>query len=270
MFFIFSSKSLNPLSEYINVAKIGYIFRTNQTCVAKVIDVISCNKILIEFQDENKYKKYVTNSEIKSGSISNPYYKSVCGVGYIGEEIKNTDNSKYDKCKNTWSSIIRRGYDEYTKNKRPMYRTCTVCEEWHNYQNFKKWYYNNYYEIEKEVMCLDKDILLKGNKSYSPEMCIFVPNRINVLFTKSDSARGSLPIGVHRSNNSFSASCSEIQSNGKKAQTHLGTFKTPEEAFYMYKTYKENVIKQVADKYKEVIPNKLYEALYKWEVEIND
>lgn len=134
----FSSKSLNPLSEHINVAKIGYVFRTNQLCVAKVIDVVNCNKILIEFQDENKYKKYVTNSEIKSGSISNPYYKSVCGVGYLGIDNENLYKGVYNRCKNTWSSIIRRGYDTQTKIKRPMYKCCSVDGRWHNYQNFKK------------------------------------------------------------------------------------------------------------------------------------
>ena len=39
-------------------------------------------------------------------------------------------------------------------------------------------------------MCLDKDIFCKGNKLYSRCTCIFVPQRINLLFTKSDKSRG--------------------------------------------------------------------------------
>ena len=50
----------------------------------------------------------------------------------------------------------------------------------------------------------------------------------------------------------------------------LGEFSTPEEAFYAYKKYKENVIKEVADKYKPLIPGKVYEALYNYEVDITD
>ena len=45
-------------------------------------------------------------------------------------------------------------------------------------------------------MCLDKDILYKGNKEYAPDKCIFVPERINKLFLKNDADRGDLPIGV--------------------------------------------------------------------------
>ena len=34
--------------------------------------------------------------------------------------------------------------------------------------------------------------------------------------------------------------------------------------------YKEKVIKQIAEEYKNVIPQKVYEAMYKYEVEITD
>ena len=47
-------------------------------------------------------------------------------------------------------------------------------------------------------------------------------------------------------------------------------FNTPQEAFQAYKKFKENYIKQVADEYKEYIPQKLYEAMYNYEVEIGD
>jgi len=51
---------------------------------------------------------------------------------------------------------------------------------------------------------------------------------------------------------------------------YLGTFKTPKEAFDVYKIHKETLIKQIADKYKDQIPQKLYDAMYKYEVEITD
>ena len=38
----------------------------------------------------------------------------------------------------------------------------------------------------------------------------------------------------------------------------------------MYKQFKENYIKQVADEYKDLIPEKLYNAMYEYEVEIED
>ena len=116
-------------------------------------------------------------------------------------------------------------------------------------------------------MHLDKDILCKGNKIYSPNNCVFVPQRINELFTKRNKLRGDYPIGVdfNKRNKLFRARCSTLQGN-----KHLGYYKTKEEAFKVYKIEKEKEIKNRADNYKDFIPEKLYSAMYKYEVEIRD
>ena len=44
----------------------------------------------------------------------------------------------------------------------------------------------------------------------------------------------------------------------------------PEEAFRAYKQFKEDYIKQVADEYKDKIPQKLYDAMYNYKVDITD
>ena len=203
------------------------------------------------------------------------------GIGYIGDgKYKSRDeNKKKTKAYNTWSHMLRRCYDPYYLNEHPPYRDCIVCEEWHNFQNFAKWFYENYYECNDEQMQLDKDILIKGNKIYSPNTCILVPKRINSLFTKSDALRGEYPIGVYYKIKKvkqyeyhyLEVRCSVIE-NGKKKGKVLKTLplNKPFQAFSIYKQFKEKYIKQIADEYKELIPQKLYEALYKWEVEIND
>ena len=268
----FYGRALNPLNPRLEMCKKGDIFVSNQGCLFEVKEIFNSNKILIEFQDEQKYQKIVTHGDISKRSPFNPSNRVVYGVGYLGSEIPKITDNYYNKCYSSWHGMMERSFSEKRKSKQPEYKNCYCCEEWYNYSNFKKWFDENYYEIEGERMCLDKDILVKNNKLYSPDTCIFVPNFINVLFTKTNKFRGNYPIGVYykKKLKKYIAQCSEIQSNGKKSQTHLGVFKTPEDAFSAYKEYKENVIKQVADKYKEVIPNKLYEALYKWEVEIND
>ena len=99
-------------------------------------------------------------------------------------------------------------------------------------------------------MQIDKDILEKGNKIYSPNTCVFVNNKINSIFTKHDGIRGKYPIGVFkRENGKFSAS---VSINGK--QHKLGIFDTAEEAFVSYKEAKEKEIKRIADLYKNQIP----------------
>ena len=120
-------------------------------------------------------------------------------------------------------------------------------------------------------MALDKDVLVKGNKTYSPNTCVFVPQNINVLFTKCNKARGKYPIGVsfYKDRNKYQAHC-KIFSNGKSKQKNLGYYNNIDDAFYAYKQFKEDYIKQVADEYKDNIPNKLYEAMYNYKVEITD
>ena len=134
-----------------------------------------------------------------------------------------------------------------------------------------EWIDENYYEIPGEEMCLDKDILCKGNKIYSRETCIFVPQRINKLFTKSDKARGKNPIGViELPSGNYRVQCND--ENGVPVK--LGTYRTKEEAFQVYKQYKEKVIKEVIDSYEGKIPephySRLKTAMYNYEVEITD
>lgn len=204
-------------------------------------------------------------SEFKKGVLKDLYAPTFLGIGYLGEgKYKSGDNRKRHL---TWCHILERCYNPKTQQKHPSYIGCTVTEEWHNFQNFAKWFDDNYYEIPNEIMCLDKDILIKGNKIYSPDTCVFVPNDINVLFTKTNRKRGDYPIGVsyHKKLNKYQANC-----NKDGELIYLGVHNTPLEAFSVYKKYKENLIKIVADKYKNYIPFKLYEALYDYKVEIDD
>ena len=56
----------------------------------------------------------------------------------------------------------------------------------------------------------------------------------------------------------------------KTKRKHLGLYDTKEQAFQSYKYHKERNIKEVADYYKGRIPDKLYQAMYNYIVEIDD
>lgn len=163
--------------------------------------------------------------------------------------------------------MFARCYDEKQLNKRPSYYEVTICKEWHNFQNFAKWYEDNYYAVKDEVISLDKDILFKGNKVYSPNTCIFVTRYINSLFTTRKNDRGEYPIGVtfNKNNGYYRA---RISKYGNKHD--IGNFNNQLDAFNSYKTEKEKHIKEVAERHREVIPNRLYDAMYRYEVEITD
>ena len=256
------------MSKNMKDERIGEIGYNNFGSKMIIIEYNSNVDMTVEFQDKHKAKVKTTWQSFKKGKVANPYDKTLCGVGYLGENHKiNQDIYK------EWTQMIIRCYDPYFLNRYPTYIDCYVCDDWLNFSNFSKWYEENYYKISNEKMCLDKDILIKGNKVYSSETCVFVPERINLLFVKRDNDRGELPIGcdLHKNSNRIRVRCNIIE-NKKIKRKSLGYFSLnkPFQAFYKYKTFKEDYIKQVANEYKDLIPKKLYETMCEYKVEIND
>ncbi len=185
----------------------------------------------------------------------------MCGVGYHGSENVDCTSESYLK----WHDMLVRCYNAKFHERQPQYKGCTVCEEWLNYSNFKVWYDQN--KIKGMSLDLDKDILFKGNKIYSPETCCFVPHAINTLFLNKKADRGDFPIGVsyEKDKRKFRAYMSFM---GK--QIKIGTFNTAESAFARYKKYKEDFIQDIAEQYKDILPYKIYEAMMNWKIEIDD
>lgn len=200
--------------------------------------------------------------------------RTIYSLGYLGEGDYSPRKDGVKTIQyNYWYDMLRRCYNKKALEKRPTYEDKYVCEEWLNFQNFAKWFDENYYKINGERTELDKDIINKGNKIYSPETCVFVPHRINSLFIKCDKLRGNYPVGVdfHKDIKKFRVRCNVYDNEIKKVKSiFLGYSNTIEEAFYVYKEFKEKYIKQVADEYKDRIPSKLYEAMYNYIVDIDD
>lgn len=237
-----------------------------------IVDYRGCMDVDVYFPEYDWVYKSVTYQKFKDGGVKCPYERSVYGVGYFGNgEYKAWENGKNTRIYNTWYDMLKRCYDKEYHKKQPTYKDCKVCDEWYNFQNFGDWYNENYYEIEGEKMHLDKDILVKHNKIYSPETCVIVPQAINKLFTKRQNDRGDSAIGTSPVDGKYMVRCHMINpKTGKSKRKYLGIYDTQEKAFKIYKYYKEKNIKMVADYFREQIPDKLYDALYNYEVEIDD
>lgn len=242
----------------------GLVFINTQGCKGVIVKYVTSQEVYVKFEN-CPYDIKTSYSYVQNGSIKNPYHPTCYGVGYLGVgKYKPCVNGKKTIAYTKWTGMMERCYaPKYKNSHASKLKTSSVCEYWHNFQNFAEWHEKNYYGVDEEIMCLDKDILVKNNRVYSPETCIYVPNRINIMFTKSEAARGDLPIGVtlHKKRQIYGVKCSGY---------YVGEYKNIQDAFNAYKQFKENYIKQIANEYIHKIPNQLYEAMINYEVEITD
>lgn len=242
----------------------GQVIENFYGCKFEVIEILDNAMCRIKFLDEFGYEKVVPRSSARQG-VRNPFRRLASGVGYVGVGI-------YTPTSNTrtytlWNNMFTRCYDEAQLKKGITYVGCSVSEDWHNFQNFAKWCDQQpQYNIESS-WSLDKDIIVKGNKVYSPETCCFVPRELNNLFTLRGNERGMYPIGVY-----FNKKAEKFiaQVNIDKKRTTIGRYTSVEAAFAAYKVAKEDVIKDMANKYKDKLDTRTYEALINWKVEVTD
>lgn len=183
----------------------------------------------------------------------------VQGVG-----INDVPGSKKTKEYSTWSGLFIRCYSVKAQKFHPSYLGCSVSGEFIYFSKFKDWYIS---QIGcQQAFEIDKDLLEKGNKEYHPDKCVLLPKKINSFLRTVGKSRGDLPIGVCKvKNGGFQAQLS----NGVEKK-YLGSFSTPEQSFQAYKHAKENHIKILAEKYRDQIDPRAYEALMNYSVEITD
>ena len=105
----------------------------------------------------------------------------------------------------TWCSMLNRCYSKKYQENKPTYAGCSVCDEWLTFSNFKRWMETQDYK----GMHLDKDILNPGNKTYSPENCLFLTPLANTFFSDAKAIRGKFMIGVvfDKERSKFAAYC---------------------------------------------------------------
>ena len=232
----------------------------------KVIEYRSTADIVVQFENTG-YVTTVSIGNLKKGFVKDKSIPTVCNFGIIGDHNIRDECGNIEKEYRRWESMLSRVYGRPTKT----YLGCEVCLNFQKYKDFKDWCSKqigfNSKDDKGKPFALDKDILIKGNKVYSPETCCFVPAEINSLFVKQPNIRGEYPLGVsyEKRTKRFHARISIFGKN-----IGLGTYSTPEEAFQAYKTVKEDHIKEVAIRWKDQIDPRVYEALMKYEVAIDD
>lgn len=236
-------------------------FKNNKGEIFYIIDYISSKNVTVQFED-NTILYNRNTSDIFKGKLKNPNTPSKYNRGYIGiGKYKASDNYKKNRYYVIWQAMLNRCYSEKAKERNTTYKNVIVCEEWLNFQNFARWYEENWKPWMDDNWELDKDIICKDCKIYSPDTCCFVPQEINKVIFDLKVNRSVDNVGVVKDKNMYRA---QISINGKR---EIKNFKSEKEANHYYKVVKEDYVKKTADKWKNLISDKVYKSLYLYKVD---
>lgn len=206
--------------------------------------------------------KIKVNSEAESKEVQELFF----GVGVRGGKYKGYNGNNKKTEYSLWTGMLKRCYSKSAQLARPSYIGCVVSDNFKEYDYFYEWCQNQIGFNEKGFQ-LDKDLLKKGNRIYSEDLCLFLPSKINTALILRKSKRGKYPIGVTYSERDR-LFASTLTMYGKN--THVGYFKDEMSAFLKYKEVKEAYLKDLAKLYKKQINPLAYLALLNYEVSIND
>lgn len=247
--------------------RLGEVKLNNQGQKMTVIAYRTDNDIDVQFEngfivDHTQYQLF------ERGTIVDPFFPSVCGVGYMGMKTKYGDSKKYAKEYEVWVGMMKRCYNE-NYGRHPWYEGCVVTDEWHNFANFLKWYHEHYYELPDGMgrIELDKDFKVKECRVYGPETCLLIPQRINGAKPKTRTVDREFPIGMTYQKKKGKY---QVRINKYGEDTIIGLYNTAEEAFLVLKEEKEKELHRLAELYKPYISEEVYNAVINYEVEITD
>ena len=245
---------------------VGKICKSKSSGDFKIVKYNNKKNVEIQFS-KTGYETTVHLGNIRKGEVKDPYSPSVHGVGILGTKYPSAIVGRNTKEYELWNNMLRRCYSDNSKKKHPTYKDCEASENFKSYEYFYEWC-NKQIGFGVDGFEIDKDLLVKGNKVYSENTCVFIPQEINSLLVKNTASRGEHLIGVSwsKTNKAFVA----MVNKNKGKQEHLWFFNTEIEAFKAYKTAKESFVKEQANKWKDKIDERAYEALMNYEVSVDD
>ena len=222
---------------------------------------------------DNWYKNliYVTGEDFRNLKAGKITWQE---LGYEQEYIEYVNNAK-NQAMTAYGSISSRCKGENnSESAHKCYDEVEMCQEWKDDpQLFVKRYLELYYEVPGESMAVDKDLFGNGSKVYSPETICILPQGLNTLLANSkkhykdgETPNNVLPLGV-RYNGKVNKYYGEITYFGTEDEITLPYRDTIEEAFADYKKFKECDIAITVSKYRDKIPEYIYEKLLTVRVE---
>ena len=257
---------MNYLNDMSYKDCVGKVCKSKSSGDFKIVKYNNARDVEIKFL-KTGFEMTVELGSIRKGEVKDPSSPSVFGIGVSGTKYQPTINGVTTKEYVLWTNMLERCYSDSFKKRRPTYEGCKVSDNFLYYEYFYEWCHKQV-GFGNEGWQLDKDLLVKGNKVYSENTCVFLPREINQLLVKRENMRGRYLIGVHwcNTNKAFRA----MVSKNKGKQEFLGIFNTEIEAFNAYKQAKESFVKEQAAKWKSQIDERAYLALINYEVHTDD
>ena len=240
----------------------GSIYKTNQCGELIILQYESALKVHVKFL-ETGYETTARISNIVDGKVKDLLAKTVYGEGVLGEKVSK-ESGKYPKEFLLWRNMLKRCYNPASVAANKTYEGCSVSEEFKYFPYFREWC-KNQIGCDQVGWHLDKDILNPQGKKYSAEYCVFVPIELNCLikWNKTITEEDLIGVRYHKKLGKFSAA---ITCDG--VEKRLGLFNTRLEAYSTYKEAKELAIKEVAERWKGKIDERVYEKLVNFELKM--
>lgn len=241
----------------------GKIFLSNNCGFYQIVLANTTERMKAMFINTNS-EVYVNASQVDAGGVTDPLHRSVCGVGFLdGESSTDFDVEVHTREYSVWRCMLDQCYGSRQLS---SYELCYVSDEFHSFKYFKGWY-ESQVGYDNKSFQLDKDILGDGVvKVYAEDVCVLVPSEINMFFAKAGAKRNEYPIGVnwHVPSGKFAST----YNNG--GEPHLSYHDNEWSAFLAYKRAKETRAKELAEKWRGQIDDRVYKKLINYKVLLTD
>lgn len=244
----------------------GKVFLSNDTGYYQIVLANNIERMKAIFLTTNT-EVWVSADQVDNGTVFDRYFPTVYGVGYLGEYSTLDKDGNTTKEYTAWRCMLERCYGN---KELEAYKYCIVSEEFHNASYFKGWY-NKQVGAHREDFHLDKDILSGDCKVYAEDTCVLVPQEVNSFFVKHNNkkVKSNLSTGVVFNPKNTSRPFTAMYS-GHGGEKHMSYHDNEWSAFLAYKQAKENRAKELAEKWRGQIDNRVYEKLINYKVLLTD
>ena len=231
-------KFINQYSSVIDKYT-GKVFKSTNSGNFMVTEYFNYDRIAIVFMNTG-YRMLARANNINKGEVKDPYAPSILGIGCIGVGPYKVDGSPFERMVySRWRGILDRCYVKKEGHK-------TVDREWFNFQYFAAWFSSEFYTVpyySMYDMAVDKDVLVPLNEEYGPTKCLILPNFINSKVQIKEHERIEI---------------AKITS-GQMSQFDILRFLKQKEA-------KEEKIRELADKYQNILPPHVFLAIKQYKM----